>query len=110
MTVVLPSDVPRRSALVTLYESGKVNSSHSQDELTGPHRAAIWSIARDETIQAWWEDGGELNPSSLKLSTPAAFISLMASYKFDGSRDARKRPVSDVCPRSKRVCQQVSRV
>ncbi|KAG8925399.1 hypothetical protein FRC00_004015 [Tulasnella sp. 408] len=84
MTVVLPSDVPRWSGLAVEYESGKVDSITSQYELTGPHRAAIWSIARDETIQAWWEEGAlirEIDNAVVFVPDPNTYINKFPEWK-----------------------------
>lgn len=51
--------------LVALNESGIFLDASTSPTLIGPHRADIWSVAMDGTIQAWWEEDGEFDSLSI---------------------------------------------
>lgn len=49
----------RSAGTVALNEFGEYHSQRTPRIWVGPHRASVWSVGMDGTIQAWWEESGE---------------------------------------------------
>lgn len=46
----------RSAGTVALNEFGEYHSQRTPRIWVGPHRASVWSVGMDGTIQAWWEE------------------------------------------------------